>query len=72
MGTTCHDGFCAQCGARKYIIIGIIVLVTAIYWQPYIWHVLGVILILKGLLKWAKPSCPHCESSSTPMKKAKK
>ena len=59
MGDCC--GTCTRCHACKYIVIGAIVLVTAQYWPMYIWHVLGAVLILKGLLKWVKPNCPHCE-----------
>ena len=70
MDSTCHDGACAKCWAGKYIILGIILLVTAMYWPAYIWHVLGVVLILKGLLKWSMPACSHCQAM--PMKKAKK
>ncbi len=69
MDPTCHHGACAKCWAAKYIIIGVVVLLTAIYWPDRIWHVIGVLLILKGLMKWVKPACPHCEE---PMKKGKK
>lgn len=69
MDQTCHDGACAKCWGAKYIIMGIIVLVTAMYWLDKIWHVLGVLLILKGVVKLAKPTCPHCEE---PAKKGKK
>ena len=61
MDTTHHNGVCSKCSSGKYIITGIIVLVTAIYWIQYIWHIIGAMLILKGLLKWVKPFCPHCE-----------
>ena len=69
MEPTCHDGACAKCWAAKFIVMGVVVLVTAIYWIDYIWHVLGILLILKGVLKLAKPTCLHCEPE---MKKGKK
>ncbi|MEK6872574.1 MAG: hypothetical protein AABW90_01000 [Nanoarchaeota archaeon] len=68
MNQTCYNGVCSKCFAGKYIVIGIIVLVTAIYSIQYIWHVIGSLLILKGLLKWVKPFCLHCE----PEKKGRK
>lgn len=70
MDPTCHDGACAKCWAWKYIVIGVVVLLTAMYWIGYIWHVIGVLLILKGLMKMAMPMCPHC--GSMPMKKGKR
>jgi len=71
MDSTCHDGACSKCWAGKFVITGIIVLVTAMYWPMYIWHVLGILLIVKGIMKWSMPGCGHCQSSM-PAKKAKK
>lgn len=68
MDSTCHGGVCSRCFAGKYIVFGIILLVTAIYWMQYIWHVIGVLLILKGVFKFIMPFCPHCE----PEKKGKR
>ena len=70
MDTTCHDGACAKCWGAKYIVLGIVVLVTAVYQIEYIWHVLGVLLILKGILKLVMLTCSHCEPMS--IKKGKK
>lgn len=69
MDRTCHDGVCSKCCAGKYIIIGLVVVLNQLYFGWDIWVVLGVLLILKGLLKWAKPVCPHCEE---PVKKGRK
>ena len=62
MDPTCHDGACAKCWAAKYIIIGLILIANQYWFKWDIWVVLGALLILKGLLKWAKPACPHCEA----------
>jgi len=70
MDPTCHDGVCGKCWGAKFIVIGAVVLLTAMYWPDYIWHVLGVLLILKGIMKLAMPMCSHCQPSE--MKKGKK
>ncbi len=62
MDPTCHHGACAKCWAAKYIIIGLILIANQYWFKWDIWVVIGVLLILKGLLKWAKPTCPHCEA----------
>ena len=72
MGSGCNcEGMCAKCMSGKLIVIGAVVLLTAVYWPMYIWHVLGVLLIVKGVMKMAMPSCGHC-SSDMPMKKGRK
>ncbi len=70
MDAMCHDGMCAKCWGGKFIVVGIVVLLTAMYWSMYIWHVLGVLLILKGVMKLAMPACSHCQGSE--MKKGRK
>ena len=72
MGCGCGDGVCSKCMGGKFIVIGIVVLLTAVYWPLYIWHVLGILLILKGVMKLAMPmGCGHCKTEM-PMKKGKK
>ncbi|MBI2541282.1 hypothetical protein HYV80_01045 [Candidatus Woesearchaeota archaeon] len=61
MGEDCCSGVCAKCHAAKFVVVGAVVLATAAYWPDKIWHVLGVLLILKGVLKMAMPSCGHCQ-----------
>ena len=70
MDSTCCGGVCGRCWAAKYIVVGVVVVLTAQYWAKYIWHVLGALLILKGILKLAMPNgCGHCAPE---MKKGKK
>ena len=72
MGSGCNcEGMCAKCMGGKLIVVGIIVALTAMYWPLYIWHVLGLLLVLKGVMKLAMPGgCGHCSGSE--MKKGKK
>ena len=69
MDPMCHDGVCAQCWGAKYIVLGAVILVTAWKWPMYIWYVLGVLLVLKGIMKLSMPTCGHCGPE---MKKGKK
>ncbi|MBI2659207.1 hypothetical protein HYX05_03880 [Candidatus Woesearchaeota archaeon] len=66
----CCCGMCSKCHAGKYIVLGLVLVVNQMYLGWDIWVVLGVLLILKGILKWVKPNCPHCEPM--PMKKGRK
>ena len=70
MDSGCYDGVCAKCHSAKFIVVGIVVLATAVKWPGKIWHVLGALLILKGLIKLAMPTCGHCKEM--PMKKGKR
>ena len=69
MDAMCHDGMCAKCWGGKFLVSGVVVLLTAIYWPGYIWHVLGILLILKGIMKFSMPACSHCQPMA--MKKSK-
>lgn len=62
MDATCYGGYCAKCYAGKWIVLGIILIVNQLYLNWDIWVVIGVLAILKGLMKLAKPTCPHCEA----------
>ena len=70
MGDDCCCGMCTKCHAGKYIVVGLILLANQYYLKWDIWVVLGVLLVLKGVLKLVKPCCPHCEPM--PMKKSRK
>ena len=57
----CWDGVCPKCHAGKKLILGVLVLLNA-WFNVVSWAVfIGVILVLMGLLKWIKPTCPHCQ-----------
>lgn len=71
MDSTCHDGYCAKCHGAKWVVFGLILIVNQLYLKWDIWVVLGVLVVLKGIMKLAMPSCSHCQSSM-PMKKGRK
>ena len=70
MDSTCHDGYCGKCHAAKWIVFGIILIANQLYLKWDIWVVLGVLVVLKGIMKLAMPACSHC-MPSTGMKKGK-
>lgn len=70
MDQMCHDGVCARCWGVKYVVVGAAILVTAVKWPDYVWHVLGALLVLKGVLKLAMPQgCSHCQEMPAKKKK---
>lgn len=70
MDATCHDGYCGKCHGAKWIVLGIILILVRWYYPLWdIWVVLGVLILLKGIMKLAMPSCSHCRPSM--MKKGK-
>jgi len=71
MGPMCHDGYCAKCHGAKWVVFGLILIVNQLYLKFDIWVVLGVLIVLKGIMKLAMPSCSHCQPSMT-MKKGRK
>ena len=71
MDSTCHDGYCAKCHGSKWIVFGLILIVNQLYLKWDIWVVLGVLVVLKGIMKLSMPSCSHCQQSMA-MKKGRK
>ncbi len=66
----CCGGVCIKCHAWMFIVFGLILVINQLYTEWDIWVVLGVLLILKGILKLIKPTCPHVEGPAA--KKGKK
>ena len=71
MDPTCHDGVCGKCWGAKYLVVGIVLIANQWWFKWDIWVVIGVLLILKGVLKLAMPMCSHCQPSMS-TKKGKK
>ena len=67
----CHDGVCSKCWAGKYMVLGLILIANQIWFQWDIVVVIGVLLVLKGIMKLAMPTCGHCKPQAE-MKKSKK
>lgn len=67
MDSGCCEGVCAKCHGAKYIVLGLVVIANQ-YWLNWSWAlVIGLLFILKGIMKVAMPTCSHCQSM--PMKK---
>ena len=71
MDPMCHDGVCAKCWGVKYLVVGIVLVANQWWFKWDIWVVIGVLLILKGVIKLAMPACGHCQPSMA-MKKSRK
>lgn len=74
MDSTCHDGVCSKCWAGKFIIFGLVLFASTWYAKAtsnvyFIWYVLALLLVLKGIMKLTMPSCGHCKGE---MKKGRK
>ena len=68
MDATCHDGYCGKCHGAKLIVFGLVLIVNQLYLKLDIWLVLGILVVLKGIMKLSMPSCSHCQ----PDKKGRK
>ena len=74
----CMDGMCGRCRAAKLVIGGALVLINIHYWPkwtdwPNGWFsFIAALLIVKGVLKYIMPSCPHCKAGASSMSGMKK
>ena len=59
-GSCCAGGGCHRCVGFKWVLVGVLVLLNVRYpvlsWPVFI----GVLAVLKGLMKVVMPHCPHC------------
>ena len=68
MDQMCNDGVCGKCHGAKFIVVGLIVLANQ-YWLNLNWPlIIGLLLVLKGIMKLTMQGCGHC----MPEKKGKK
>ncbi|MFH0868520.1 MAG: hypothetical protein V1831_04355 [Candidatus Woesearchaeota archaeon] len=58
-----------KCWAWKLIVIGAVLVLARLYTTWDMWVLVGVILIIKGILKLAKPTC--CNEAKPAAKKKK-
>jgi len=73
MQADCKCGVCGKCRATKLLIGGIVLFIATWYAKStgnvyLIWYTLAALLVLKALMKFAIPNCPHC-SVEMPKKK---
>ena len=62
MENLCHDGVCSKCKGIKFLVGGLIIIITAMKWgQEAVWIAVGAMVIVKGLVTLAMPQgCGHC------------
>lgn len=71
-----HEGACLKCHAATKVVIGALVLLNIYVWPKWIGSVdnwlafFAVLFIIKGVLKYVMPYCPHCKAEM-PAKKGK-
>ena len=57
----CSDGMCMRCHGVKKLVLGVLVLIWALWWPALDWRlVLGGLLVAAGVMKLVKPLCGHC------------
>ena len=75
----CMNGggcMCNRCSAGVKVALGALVLLNIYAWPKWIGNVdrwiafFAALFILKGVLKFIMPSCPHCKAE-TPARKGK-
>lgn len=77
----CCDGMCGKCRAGKFVIGGALILANA-FLGP--WKVtansdsltnwvafFAALIIVKGVVNFVMPTCPHCKAEAAPAKKGR-
>ena len=68
MDPTCQGGVCGKCWGAKFIVIGLILIANQWWFMWDIWVVIGALLVLKGVMKLAMPTCGHCSAPASEKK----
>lgn len=72
-----HGEVCAKCRAGKLVILGALVLLNIYVWPKWIGGIdqwlafFAVLLIIKGVIKFVMPYCPHCKPEMPSGRKGK-
>ncbi len=67
-GGNCCDGVCGKCHAVMKVVLGGLVLLNIYVWPKWIGNVdnwlafFAVLFIIKGVIKFVMPNCPHCKT----------
>lgn len=70
----CSDGVCGKCRAVMKVVLGGLVLLNIYVWPMWKggfdqWiQFFAVLVIIKGVLKFIMPGCPHCKADASGMK----
>ncbi|HLG23636.1 MAG TPA: hypothetical protein VI564_01765 [Candidatus Nanoarchaeia archaeon] len=72
MENMCNGGVCSKCWGWKFVIVGLIFIANELWFFWNVWILIGVLLVLKGVMKLAMPSCGHCCKPAMPEKKGRK
>ena len=60
MSKTCMGGMCSKCHGSMKLVAGLLIWANAYFTYADPWAFLGGLMVVGGLLKLAKPGCPHC------------
>jgi len=61
MDKTCTMGMCGKCWGMIKLLVGLLILGNIYYLKLDWFAFIGYLLVLMGLVKMIKPTCPHCK-----------
>ena len=73
----CWHGMCMKCHGVKKLVVGALLLLNAFVWPKWLgidgWvSFVALLMIIGGVLKLVKPTCPHCSGMMDMSASAKK